>query len=390
MEVVSEMATRREVRVAGLRVYPYKEPADPKIQQEIIKLWEAGKSFVILSGPPGVGKTRAAEDFISELLKKRDAPYGLDDCRVTNLFPEFRSKVYSQEEIADILRQRQIRFTWDLAVLHPQYAYEDLIRGFRLVAGDAENAPQGGQQLLNLQVREGLVGFMARLINVIERIWGSDQLPNGCLILDEINRAPIGQLFGEALYALDRRGHAVTTPYELEGVGSTFTVPASMMILGTMNSVDRAVAGFDFALRRRFAFLSLGPRVASIETRFKNWDIARTIAIGLYKHISELIEHAEQAGIVPLSELMVGQAYFLPPPEIAVEEDAQAWLGASYQYQVLPILLDYQEQGLVDFKQGEGLTWEVVSGQKALSDLSSEAVDEFLRTFHPTRSEDNS
>ena len=51
------------MRVGSLHPYPQSVPADQQVQDEIIKLWKANHSFIILSGPPGVGKTRAAEDF---------------------------------------------------------------------------------------------------------------------------------------------------------------------------------------------------------------------------------------------------------------------------------------------------------------------------------------
>src|SRR6185436_11932230 len=79
------------------------------------------------------------------------------------------------------------------------------------------------------------------------------------LIIDEINRGDPARIFGELLYALEYRNREV----ELAS-GGPLIVPPNLVVIGTMNSVDRSVALVDYALRRRFSFLRVDPNPAVI------------------------------------------------------------------------------------------------------------------------------
>jgi hypothetical protein len=332
-----------QITASALLPYPERIISDDSIIAKIESLWRAEKKFLVLSGPPGTGKTRAAEDFISKLIRDKLSSVGSHDCRLSSIFPEFRTKVYSDPEIRATLHSKSIRCVWDLAVLHPQYTYEDLIRGFR-----AEPVQDGG---VSLVVREGLLGFAARVGQILETMDAStSSAPKSVIVLDEINRAPIGQLFGEAIYALDRRGSNVVTPYPLGDLGSTILIPKSMLVLGTMNSIDRATSGFDFALRRRFANIPILPSRIPVEKCWIKGSERIPYGVLLFDIIKSLIENSESGGNVPVSELMLGHAYFLPPEDCVEESDQIAWLYTAYVYQILPTLQDYVEQGLLSFK----------------------------------------
>ena len=362
----------RRVRVGSLRLFPQSEPADQQMQDELLSLWKSKRSFIILSGPPGIGKTRASEDVVLEMLKHHKAPHNDIDCRITVLFPDFKHKVYSNEDIRTILQLKQLKFVWDICVLHPQYTYEDLIRGYRMISS------QEGES--RLEVREGLLGFIARVVSIMEEVNPQTEYPQGYLVLDEINRAPIGQLFGESLYALDRRNVAVTTPYALDGIDSNLTIPQSLLLIGTMNSVDRAVSGFDFALRRRFVVLTMMPKEKPIEERWSAFNTSiKERVLDFYNQIKQVILGATKTGIVPTTELVIGHSYFLPPKEITDENDALKWLAESYKFQILPILIDYQEQGLLKFMDGASLPGsDILSERQMPGDLEISNIITYL------------
>ncbi len=98
-----------------------------------------------------------------------------------------------------------------------------------------------------------------------------DVLPPYFLIIDEINRAELSRVFGELMYCLEYRGidGNVATQYALINdekdsmimtpQGARFFVPTNLYIIGTMNTIDRSVESFDFALRRRFHWEHVGP-----------------------------------------------------------------------------------------------------------------------------------
>ena len=82
-------------------------------------------------------------------------------------------------------------------------------------------------------------------------------------IIDEINRGELSKIFGELFYSIEPeyRGKEgrVTTQYanmldDKDIFAGGFYIPKNVLILGTMNDVDRGVEAMDFAIRRRFAW----------------------------------------------------------------------------------------------------------------------------------------
>ena len=193
------------------------------------------KGQLVLQGPPGTGKTRMAEQMADKLAAK----------------PEHRK----------------------LIQFHPAYAYEDFVRG--IVADTVD----GG---LRYRAENKVLGELAECA-------AADVENSYVLIIDEINRANLPAVLGELIYALENRGKAVDSVYGLgEGKDRVLRLPRNLYIIGTKNTADRSVGHMDYAIRRRFAFVTVLPD-------------ANVVPDGpgrrLFEQVQQLFEAAPVAGI---------------------------------------------------------------------------------------------
>ncbi|TRO67561.1 hypothetical protein FGM01_03430 [Christiangramia sabulilitoris] len=149
------------------------------------------------------------------------------------------------------------------------------------------------------------------------------------LIIDEINRANLPSVLGELIYALEYRGTPVDGMYEYKGSRS-LTVPPNLYIIGTMNTADRSVGHIDYAIRRRFAFIDVLPK----EEVITNADAKK-----LFKEVTSLFLNGTLASDFNSKDVQLGHSYFLA--------DSKEELQNKFQYEVLPILNEYVNDGIL-------------------------------------------
>ena len=114
-----------------------------------------------------------------------------------------------------------------------------------------------------------------------------DVIPPFFIIIDEINRAELSRVFGELMYCLEYRGvkSSIKTQYAnlnnsetgMIQIGESyhFFIPNNLYVIASMNTIDRSVESFDFALRRRFRWEEVEPDIEllnyRLEQNYKNW-----------------------------------------------------------------------------------------------------------------------
>ena len=150
------------------------------------------------------------------------------------------------------------------------------------------------------------------------------------LIIDEINRGNISKIFGELITLLeeDKRDNlTITLPYSKK----TFSFPANLYLLGTMNTADRSIAIIDTALRRRFTFVEVEPNVEII-----NNSDNKTIGIGDDEIDLGKLFVALNDNIIKKFDRdhRLGHSYFL---DIYSLKD----LKIRWYYKILPLLMEY-------------------------------------------------
>jgi 5-methylcytosine-specific restriction protein B len=154
------------------------------------------------------------------------------------------------------------------------------------------------------------------------------------LHIDEINRADLSKVLGEAIYLLeagDVQPRTLELAYDFgQASGKRFALPANLHILGTMNSADRSIAIVDIAVRRRFAFVKLWPQLRVV--REHGCPFMEEAFVNL---TSIFVEHATRDAF----DLVPGHSYFLERDEVAARRRLKVTLG--------PLLEEYLAQGYV-------------------------------------------
>lgn len=258
------------------------------------------KKEVVYYGIPGTGKTYQAQ-------KKAEEKF-----RLWLLENDLESKDYQFEDY------------YQLVQFHPSFDYEDFIEGIRpgkIKDGKAPLQLKNGvfkefcqraakweidyyhlldeleeleQDFSEVKVsdlvkyKDKLKGehwerLFARVKNETDKKM-KDYIPPYFFVIDEINRAELSRVLGELMYCLEYRGYEgkVKTQYsylvdsnnkdtqfyleETEaGKENFFFIPHNLYLIGTMNTIDRSIESFDFALRRRFTWEEKEPDADILE-----------------------------------------------------------------------------------------------------------------------------
>lgn len=156
-------------------------------------------------------------------------------------------------------------------------------------------------------------------------------LKNYVLIIDEINRGNVSQIFGELITLIEtdkRLGNyealEVTLPYSKEKFG----VPPNLYIIGTMNTADRSVEALDTALRRRFSFEEMPPKYNLDQLQYTYAEINVS---NLLKTINQRIEKLLD------KDHAIGHSYFL----LQAGEKAEDKMPIIFYKNIIPLLQEY-------------------------------------------------
>jgi Cdc6-like AAA superfamily ATPase len=180
------------------------------------------------------------------------------------------------------------------------------------------------------------------------------------LIIDEINRGNVSQIFGELITLIEedkRLGKdealEVTLPYSK----TPFGVPSNVYIIGTMNTADRSVEALDTALRRRFSFEEMPPQYNLPELATEINDVKLS---SILKTINDRIE------VLLNKDNLIGHSYFL-------KVDSEKKLKDTIFKNILPLLQEYffGDYGKIGLVMGKGF----VKEEKERKKVSFSAFD---------------
>lgn len=249
------------------------------------------KKAMIIQGPPGVGKT-----FIAKKL------------------------AYAQMNEVDKERVEFVQF-------HQSYSYDDFVRGYRPLPGQA-----GSFGLKNGIFYE----FCQKAIQDPDRPY--------VFIIDEINRGNLSQIFGELLMLIehDKRGTEHSVPLVYQNANEPrFYIPSNLYLIGLMNLADRSLAMVDYALRRRFSFITLVPKYE--DDCFSKWLSGRSMKPDLIQLIINKISALNK--IIREDPLLgenyqIGHSYFCPKGDHFEGLD-EKWFRSIVKSEIIPLIKEY-------------------------------------------------
>ncbi len=249
------------------------------------------KKNLILQGPPGTGKTWLAKRLAFALIGQKDD-----------------SKV------------RAVQF-------HPNLSYEDFVRGWR---------PTGAGKL---SLADGV--FM-------EAIKAASKDPSWkfVVVIEEINRGNPAQIFGELLTLLEAGKRTPNEALELcypdaDGKRRPVHIPENLYVVGTMNIADRSLALVDLALRRRFAFVGLEPRLGPVwrEWVVKESAVDPALVADIERRVAELNDQIAADARLG-KQFRIGHSYVTPAHRLEAG-DTKKWFEQVVETEIGPLLDEY-------------------------------------------------
>lgn len=283
------------------------------------------KHNIILQGAPGTGKTYNTAAIALSVLGIN----GID-------FNNHKEVMEKYKELQD----DSIFFT----TFHQSLDYEDFVEGLKPHVQTNESGESLGVTY------EPEDGIFKRACSALETDDSKDieeydakADKSVVLIIDEINRGNVSKIFGELITLLEadkRKGGnhplKVTLPYSK----TLFGVPSNLYIIGTMNTTDRSTGTLDYALRRRFAFVTLksNPDIIAKHYDALGDEELKNQALAVFDDIQSFITEKKH-GDFSIDDLMVGHSYFM-----ASDRDE---LVGKIKYEVLPLITEYITDGIL-------------------------------------------
>jgi 5-methylcytosine-specific restriction protein B len=276
----------KRLESSDIKPYVFSEDADKPfiLEADFLQAVELlkRKKNIILQGAPGVGKTFVARKLAYQIIGS------VNDAQI------------------------------EMVQFHQSYSYEDFVQGLR-------------PSKTSFELRNGI------FYNFCQQAFAHPDR-DFFLIIDEINRGNLSKIFGELMMLIeaDKRDnkYALKLTYS-EDADDRFFVPPNLYIIGTMNTADRSLAIVDYALRRRFAFVTLQPEFGEM---FQSFLADKGVSSSLITRLCSSIGRVnnEIKNDVNLGAgFQIGHSYFCG---FKNNNDENQWLNEVFNFEIKPLL----------------------------------------------------
>lgn len=239
--------------------------------------------YVILQGAPGTGKTYNALKISNKNFKKGNV-----------FFEQF----------------------------HAETSYSDFVFGI---------TPKLNSNNLIYEPKQGI------LYKAIKQ--AKDSKDNVLLIIDEINRANLSNVLGPVFYLFEKNHDNRNVNLKLGDIELS-VLPENLYVIGTMNTADRSLAVVDFALRRRFTWITLRPCIIN-STELNKGEYFHKEEFNKFNELFEKYATDEELNLQP------GQSYFI------TKSPQDSSMNDRLQYELMPLMKEYFNEGYLERAKDE-------------------------------------
>ena len=240
-------------------------------------------------------------------------------------------KTYSALEVAaNNFDEKHVHFIQ----FHAETTYSDFVYGIK---------PTLNSESLGYEANEGI------LLKAIKDAQNNKEA-NVLLIIDEINRANLSNVLGPVFYLFEKNesNHNYKIPISGKDDDAIDKLPDNLYVIATMNTADRRLAVVDFALRRRFTWLTLRPH------KLKDSEQNKGIKPEDQKHFhdnyfDDFDRLFEKYATDDELNLQPGHSYFntklITSEGIADENKMEEQMKERLKYELMPLIKEYINEG---------------------------------------------
>src|SRR5262249_19851302 len=137
----------------------------------------------------------------------------------------------------------------------------------------------------------------------------------------------LSRIFGELMLLIEPDKRSTDWATKLAYARSAeerFYVPPNIYILGMMNTADRSLSMVDYALRRRFGFITLRPQFKSdaFRKKLEELHVSPALITQICERMSELNHDIAEDTTNLGPGFCIGHSFFIPADEVTPD---QSW-----------------------------------------------------------------